>query len=175
MPKLTLIECLKIFNRKERYWLLRKALGDEKKSLPISKSFLKEVLKTFDIEESPSIEEVWWAMDYHFDWLAGALLLYAKQEIEKPNFRKLIKKPTFRTLDESECEYITGTQEDVDLVICFGNYIILVEAKGVTNWNIKQFESKLERSYLLESFANIQNCLHINLNSYSCLQKNLIH
>ena len=153
MPKLTLIECLKIFNRKERYWLLRKALGDEKKSLPISKSFLKEVLKTFDIEESPSIEEVWWAMDYHFDWLASALVLYAKQEIEKP---------TLRTLSGPDSLYITGTQEDVDFVICFGKHIILIEAKGVTNWKIQQFESKFKRIELLKQFADTENCLRIH-------------
>ena len=29
MREFSLIDCLKLFNRKERYWLLRNALGDE--------------------------------------------------------------------------------------------------------------------------------------------------
>jgi hypothetical protein len=81
-------------------------------------------------------QDAWWAMDYHFDWLIGALHLYEGGEQNKPieKYRNLIQ----------------GTQEDMDLVIAFDKTLILIEAKGVTSWGNGQLNDKVDRLEKLE-------------------------
>jgi len=153
MTELTLIDCLRRFNRKERYWLLRNALGTENNNLylPLGADFLHKVLNALKIPGFPAREEVWWAMDYHFDWLAGALKLYGRQGIEGI-------KPELRTKFGETSPTISGSQEDIDFVISFEKYIILIEAKGVTPWSAKQFKSKEERIDLLKKLSRAYDC-----------------
>ncbi len=67
----TLVECLKAFNRKERYWLLRNALGAPALELLLSGAFRDRLGKLLDTD-IPS--DAWWAMDYHIDWVFAALV-----------------------------------------------------------------------------------------------------
>lgn len=148
MPQLSLTSCLKLFNRKERYWLLRNALGDENLNLPLGKPFLEKVLEVLPITPPSTTDEIWWGMDYHFDWLAGALKVYGQQGFGGIAPRK----------SSVNGEVISGTQEDVDFIISFGNHLILIEAKGVTSWNSKQFKSKLNRVETLKKLIVEYRC-----------------
>ncbi len=40
---------------------------------------------------------------------------------------------------------ITGTHEDIDMVIAFANTLIFVEAKGDTSWSNRQLNKKVKR------------------------------
>ncbi len=63
-----LVESLEKFNRKERYWLLKNALKSD--SMVLGEEFRKNLGKKIGISIP---ENAWWAMDYHLDWLIGAL------------------------------------------------------------------------------------------------------
>jgi len=122
-----IVEALKKFNRKERYWLIRNALGPS--SGQLGQKFRSDLEKTIGIEIP---QNTWWSMDYHLDWLVGALALFEDREINvkaRDNRAGLVK----------------GNQEDVDLVVAFGNTLILIEAKGDTSWSNAQLDSKLPR------------------------------
>lgn len=151
----TLVDCLKLFNRKERYWLLKNALGSgENLSLPLNEEFLAKVLKAAAIPADVNRDDIWWAMDYHFDWLAAAIRVYATvtsvaQEHWQSELALAYPSDQKHTEDRS---LVTGTQEDADFVIAFGNTVILLEAKGVTPWSYKQFKDKVLRIKDLEAY-----------------------
>lgn len=120
-------EALKKFNRKERYWLIRNALGPS--SGQLGEKFREELKSTIGIEIP---KNAWWSMDYHLDWLVGALALFEDHEINvkaRDNRAGLVK----------------GNQEDIDLIVAFENTLILIEAKGDTSWSNAQLGSKLPR------------------------------
>lgn len=155
MSEISLVDCLKLFNRKERYWLLRNALGKGSNlCLHLDNVFLSKILKTVKISVVPLPQDVWWAMDYHFDWITGALKLYSEQKIEKPEYSELFT---------SGKPIISGTQEDIDFIISFEKHIILIEAKGTIAWNSKQFSNKLHRIAALKQFINKYTCSDIKI------------
>lgn len=122
-----LVEALKKFNRKERYWVIRNALGN--RSDQLGEMFRQNLQQTIGIEIP---EDSWWAIDYHIDWLVGALALFADDAVvakPQPNGNSLVK----------------GNQEDIDLVVAFGSTLVLIEAKGETSWSNSQLNSKLPR------------------------------
>jgi hypothetical protein len=123
----TLINSLQRFNRKERYWLLQNTLNAE--SMHLSSKF-REALQ----EETGIFipEDAWWAMDYHLDWLIGALYLYNGGQANDPQ-------------SNPGQSLVKGTQEDIDMIIAFENTIILLEAKGDTSWGNGQLNSKIDR------------------------------
>ncbi|OBQ83550.1 hypothetical protein [Mesorhizobium sp. WSM3873] len=119
---------LERFNRKERYWLLREALGRQ----PLSEEFRKKLAGVFGSNAGVAVpENAWWAIDYHADWLFGALstLRYGESFPAHPNV------PV----------QVTGTQEDFDLLIAFERTLIIVEAKAGQHWGNRQVKSKLAR------------------------------
>jgi hypothetical protein len=61
---MTLVKALEKFNRKERYWLIRSALGESSEKL--DSKFCDLIYGKHSIEVP---EDAWWAMDYHLDWL----------------------------------------------------------------------------------------------------------
>ncbi|KXU87129.1 hypothetical protein CR51_35940 [Caballeronia megalochromosomata] len=109
------------FNAKERFALIQRILGVH--FVPHA-DFQKEVIGEGFV---PRPEEVFCAMDFHLDWL--------KELVEG----KALK---------FESGTITGKQQDVDFVLCFTNklhnetHLLLIEAKGVGNWDTAQMESK---------------------------------
>lgn len=124
---MNLVKALRQFNRKERYWLIRNALGPGSGQLGEDFRYAIGALLGIQIPE-----DAWWAMDYHLDWLVGALAL-------KRDSRMIGKaQPNPDTL-------VQGNQEDIDLVVAFGNTLILIEAKGDTSWSNTQLNSKVPR------------------------------
>jgi hypothetical protein len=93
---------LERFNRKERNLLIRNILGCPGKTLPLAKDFCERLAKTVGIPKE-SLDGAWWATDFHFDWLAGALLTFMKRE---PLSRR-----------DNDSKLVMGNQEDLDLVV----------------------------------------------------------
>lgn len=121
-----IVEALKRFNRKERYWLLRNALGDGSKRL--GDDFRQNLGEILDIKVPA---HAWWAMDYHLDSIIGALHLCTGGKVgdKVQNDKKLVH----------------GTHGDVDMVVAFNKTLILIEAKGVTAWSNSQLNPKVDR------------------------------
>jgi hypothetical protein len=128
-PISKLVSALSRFNRKERFWLLNKALGAP--FVNLDPSFLNELRSKLGIviPDTP-----WWSFDYHFDWLHAVLKYGPGYHIEPPYAEF-----------KNEPETIKGSQEDIDLIIAFEQTIILIEAKLSGSWNNKQMRSKAER------------------------------
>ncbi|WP_088280726.1 hypothetical protein [Ideonella sp. A 288] len=124
---MNLVDALSRFNRKERYLLIRNALGPS--SARLGEAFRDKLEAAINIEVPC---DAWWAMDYHLDWLVGALSLVSNEADAhqvRPNTDGMV----------------TGTQEDMDLVVAFGDVLVLVEAKGETSWVNEQFKRKVNR------------------------------
>jgi len=125
-----LIEYLRDFNSKERFFLIGQIL-DNPKFKP-SEKFRKELGKTLGLQIP---EQVFSAMDYHIDWIFASLELAAHGDTLRshPNPNKIIK----------------AQQEDVDFLIAYDDnkqtHLIFIEAKGVTGFTNKQMDSKMER------------------------------
>ena len=126
-----LVDLLQRFNRKERYWVIRNALGAEGQPAPLSAEFRATLSKTIG-RGVPG--DAWWGMDYHLNWLIAVALI--------------MQDGTRRQGDNmlSDGKYlIEGNQEDVDLVVAFDRCIIVLEAKCTGSWSDKQNGSKTER------------------------------
>jgi hypothetical protein len=126
-----LIDNLRSFNSKERFFLIGHILGNT--NFTPSQAF-KE-----NIEDSLSLkipDELFAVMDYHLDWLYASLYL---------TFNGRVDCQIFSNSDH----LIKAQQEDVDFIIAFADdvscHIILVEAKGVTGWTNRQMNSKAMR------------------------------
>jgi len=122
-----LVEALKSFNRKERFWLIRNALGPASETL--DEAFRRRLQQAIGVEVPAT---AWWAMDYHLDWLVGALTMLARGDAafaSHPNDQRLV----------------CGNQEDMDLVVAFDRTLVLIEAKGDTAWSNEQFQGKVKR------------------------------
>lgn len=155
---LTLIDCLKAFNRGERYWLSKNALGKGNDlELYLDMGFRDKVLKKAKIPGPyPSPEKIWWATEYKFNWLAGALMCYRQGELGLESIdNNILNEPN----SDTQKQYILDpAQEDADLVISFKAsdessekyHIIIIEAKVCGPWNSKQFISKYERIQTLK-------------------------
>lgn len=135
----SLVDALKTFNRKERYWLLRNAIGSNFELLDVD--FRKRLGDAIGISIP---QTAWWAMDYHLDWLIAALHLFGGGQKGVP-------------VDNSS-NGVQGTQEDMDLVVAFDNVLVLIEAKGETSWSNSQLKSKVDRLsaiFATESFRGV--------------------
>ena len=122
-----LIELLKSFNRKERFYLIGKSLGNQ--DFKLSKEFRDEIGNILGLSIP---DNAFVAMDYNMDWIYASLCYY--------KYGKSIYKNDGN---------ITATQQDVDLLISFkyanNSHIILIEAKGGCQWENKQFIQKAKR------------------------------
>ncbi len=171
----SLVDCLKAFNRKERYWLLKDAHGESFDKL--DKIFITKLNDTLNIDIP---DNAWWALDYHFDWISAAVWCFINgnnphaenldsQDPSDSAARKLNPVVTFSKHKESK-NYIFEnslirdlfkfTIEDIDLIISFNedsdrainNTILLIEAKADSSWSSDQFISKLNRLVFLRRF-----------------------
>ncbi|MFZ4589383.1 MAG: hypothetical protein ACOYN6_00165 [Ignavibacteria bacterium] len=134
----SLIDILKRFNTKERFYLIGQALGNS--NFEMSADFKKIINETLDLN-IPN-DNVFVALDYHLDWIYGSLVL--NSENINPSGNEL-----FARYDHNEKQMIYGTQEDSDLLICYNEngiyHLIFIEAKGVMPWSIAQLVSKTIR------------------------------
>jgi hypothetical protein len=135
------VDALERFNRKERNLLVRDALGNQKIPVRLSSDYCSRIERELKTSVDPS--QAWWATDYHFDWLAGALALHVLGDDALsriwPN-------------DPARPKLIRGTQEDIDLVVATDTHLILIEAKANAPFTGKQMRSKLQRFSLLRAF-----------------------
>ena len=124
------IENLRSFNSKERFFLIGHALGNL--DFTPSETFQKEIENLLNLK-LPS--QLFAAMDYHIDWLYASLFLAFDSD----------QSGIYSNSDG----VIKGQQEDIDFIIAFVQdtmcHIVLIEAKGVMGWSNKQMDSKAER------------------------------
>ncbi len=173
-----LVTNLHRFNAKERNHLMRFALMGETDSsaVPLSegwvhKSFFKAL--TDALATAPSGDEadpaiklskaarcIYAAMDYHLDWLHGALW----ETGSASHFPAGSSHPrrTAADLDGPARLYdVMGNQEDVDLLLVVEDkgmtYLVLVEAKGKSSFSRGQLASKLERLGLILDAEHVPN------------------
>lgn len=138
-----LAEVLERFNRKERNLLVRHVLGHGESPLRLSAEFRRKVGKALELEgEIP--KQAWWATDYHFDCLAGALALYVKGD-------RALHEIWPNPLKEGR-RLVEGNQEDIDLIIATESDVILIEAKGFEAYSNSQMASKIARLNLLHTY-----------------------
>ena len=130
-----LIELLKLFNKRERYFLIDYALG----GFSLADRFRGALENEFGLA-IPA--EAFIAMDYDLEWLAASLLA-SKHSDGATNFGRVY-------------EGVPGTYPDVDLLIAFKSeeayHLILAEAKGYTSWLNNQMKVKSE--YLATVFGD---------------------
>lgn len=148
---MNLVEALRQFNRKERYWLIRNALGPSSGQLGEDFRYSIGALSGIRVPE-----DAWWAMDYHLDWLVGALAL--RRDGQMNGDARL-----------NSAALVQGNQEDIDLVVAFDNTLILIEAKGDTSWSNTQLNSKLSRLEIILSEAGTAPSSPLPLSVYFVL------
>lgn len=154
-----LIGILKSFNRKERFFLIARALG--KPEFELSEDFREELGNKIGLEVPEDPEKVFVAMDYHLNWLHASLVLAHSTN-------------TITRMQLLNNGAIKNNQEDVDLLVAFKDsteqekyYLILIEAKGYyakgfSSFGKSQLVSKIKRlNYILKP--------HSNVVSYYCL------
>jgi hypothetical protein len=126
-------DILRSFDRKERAWLVRNAVGSM--SPLLAPSFLDLLSERLGLS-SPLPADSWWGMDYHLDWLAAAL-----------NAFWLTGFQNVMTLwpQENNSGLLTHTIEDIDFIVADTNRVILIEAKAFGDWDRGQLKRKLDR------------------------------
>lgn len=148
-----LIEILKKFNRKERFFLIGQALGNH--TFELSDSFRKDLCAKIGVEVPDC---AYAAMDYHLDWIAASLRAYCEPDPTKESY-------------SNEGRVVTGTQQDVDLLIAFREgedyHLILVEAKGYSYWDNEQLLAKAKRLNML--FGDDGKRSHPKVKPHLCL------
>ncbi len=133
-----LINNLKSFNRKERFYLIGQMLGN-----PEFRMDDKQLDKISELIGIKIPREYFAAMDYHLDWIYASLFLTQEHggKIFPRNFIDNNKKVDLQ---------ISGTQEDVDFLIAFVDHentthIVMIEAKGDSYFSNGQLDSKNKR------------------------------
>ena len=156
-----LIRYLKKFNRKERYWLLHNALGDQdKRPFTLSDKFRKELKRELGLKVSVP-KRAFVAMDYHFDWLTMALLLGKRPDMENG---PISRSEVTSKINEEVAKKVNKNQEDIDLLVAFEDdkngktLLILIEAKADSSWTNKQLKSKAERLKIFDEAKIRGNC-----------------
>ncbi|PZQ57776.1 MAG: hypothetical protein DI570_19590 [Phenylobacterium zucineum] len=117
------IDTLERFDRKERGWLIRECVGGRG---ALSGPFRSALASAFSTPAPDSA--AWWTIDYHLDWLAGVANWSgnASEEVHSGGG-------------------VTGSIEDVDLIIAISDHLFLIEAKAAGSWSNGQLQSKLAR------------------------------
>ena len=131
------IENLRRFNRKERFYLIGAALDNPK--FKLGTQFWERLRKCLGLQEEMP-DNAFVAMDYHLDSVYASLYLASKGwDVDRARGEKF-RRPK---------EIIKGTQEDIDLLIAYRKdnecHMLFLEAKGVTGFNNKQLCSKAKR------------------------------
>ena len=149
-----LLEYLREFNRKERFFLVGWALSNP--GFALGDTFRSELQQQLGLDvEIPG--DAFVAMDYHLEWLYASLILAANGGDRGPHPNP----PCVAVIDSDPTAVvplILGNQEDIDLFIAFEaeekTYLLLIEAKGATGFTNNQLTSKVRR--LTAMFADPQ-------------------
>ena len=142
-----LTDILDRFNRKERNFLIRNAVGHSPREAPtLNDAFRNRIGAALGGLDIPA--DVWWATDYHLNWIAGALVRWRYGE-------KTIGAVQNNLLAESGRRLVEPSQEDADLLMVFDSTLILVEVKAFGYFSNKQINSKLARWRLLKTLSEL--------------------
>ena len=138
------IDYLRLLNRKERFHLLREALG--KTTFRLAECFRARLqcCLSDSLRGGTSIPpDAFVAMDYHLDWIGMALRL------SPPTNRRRARPDPFPLKRIANDGLVSGTQQDVDLLVAFPDdatmHLVMIEAKGDTDWSNNQLDEKAER------------------------------
>lgn len=137
---LSLLAQLRQFERKERFAVLREALGFDPDSVDLDEKFRRKLSKSIGMKVPTT--RVFLAMDYHLDWIEVALHIH--------NGKSTVLSP----FPFERASAINSNQQDIDLLIAFDDpddlenaktHLILIEAKAYSSWNQEQLDSKASR------------------------------
>lgn len=138
-----LIERLEKFNRKERHILWEQATGTGI-AVALSDSYRENLGTAIGVTVPPAPDHVV-LVDYHLNWLYGALLADAGKLAG--GFVHSVPEPD--PCDPDGRRAYEHNQEDIDMVVAFEasqqQHVVLIEAKGFTAWSNRQMTSKLRR------------------------------
>lgn len=135
----SLIDNLKSFNRKERFYLIGQMLGNPE--FRMDDNQLDKISKLIELTIP---RKYFAAMDYHLDWIYASLYLTQNNPTGRVE-RNFIEE------NEIAIDYqISGTQEDVDFLLSFVDHentthIVMIEAKGDSYFSNGQLDSKNKR------------------------------
>jgi hypothetical protein len=147
----TVTDYLRLFNRKERYHLLKWALG----GFGPGPEFREVIRSRLRLELPNDPKQSFMAMDYHLNWIYAALALANEGAVGE-------------RYDNIACEIegkasrvIEGNQEDVDLLVAFESggvtELVMVEAKLDSPWSTTQVRRKAQRLRTIFQIANTRN------------------
>ena len=133
------IKHLRSLDRKERFAILREALGFDPKTPRLDGCFRNKLHKCIGVDIP---EQAFLAMDYHLDWIQLALHLAENTQIQPG---KTFEIPGF--------DNINNNQEDIDLLVAFEDdradrkktHLVLIEAKAYLHWDKEQLSRKVKR------------------------------
>ena len=133
------IDSLRLLDRKERFAVLREALGFDRIAPKLGRGFQEKLGACIGV---PVPERAFVAMDYHLDWIQMALH-FAENPPPRPG--EAFRNPGFSNINRD--------QEDIDLLVAFDTtdedpsvtHLVLIEAKAYLPWTNKQLESKTRR------------------------------
>lgn len=138
-----LISNLETLNRKERFHLLTQIMGDN--AFKPAPEFLRDIRDKLAIPNIDYLNCQFAAMDYHLDWIYGALFATAKHIDLRTSSGDVGVVPKVEKL-------VSGTQQDIDFIMAFPDtadnnifHLVMLEAKSVGSWNIAQLNSKGDR------------------------------
>ena len=135
----TVISHLRSLDRKERFAILREALGIDPMVPFLDPCFRRNLHECIDVKIP---KRAFLAMDYHLDWIQMALYLSKGTKIQPGT-----------TFGNPGFDDINNNQEDVDLLIAFEGdganrsktHLVLIEAKAYLHWDKPQLEHKVEK------------------------------
>ena len=131
-----LITHLQSFNRKERFILLREALGAD--TFCLDNDFRERLGNLLGLTVPA---DAFVAMDYHLDWLQMALYLARTPDPPRPIPKEAVLGDGQKDINEN--------QMDVDLLVAFDEgattHLVLLEAKMETGWTNRQMCKKAAR------------------------------
>jgi len=143
--RISLEDAIAAFDRKERRAVVRLCGGEE--AVHVDARLSELLTKQLQLREPPINKR--WYLDYHWNWIVGALMLFQNKLGTAINDSDLRK-----TVDNSVQEFVENNQEDVDALIVSDNNIILIEAKWDGTWDAHrdQIYSKLGRYSALQRY-----------------------
>lgn len=147
----SVIDRLRCFNAKERYWVVRQALGRFQPSV----AFLRAAARAAGVDppQPAAVRSAFLAMDYHLNWLYAALAGGTPDGAARYNARLAPFRAAAPGGDAPAGPprfLIENSQEDIDLLLAYvrpdgGTQLILVEAKCTSGFTDAQLASKVAR------------------------------
>lgn len=126
-----IVRNLNRFNAKERFHLFRTLVGSD--SHEVGETFRRELKKCIGVFVPKTAV---YFLDYHLDWLVGALSGLSADQVHEPVLRR-----------GKWC--VEGNQRDIDLLLAFhakrSTHLVFLEAKCAGSWDNAQLRKKLNR------------------------------